>query len=215
MDEMLKALDDNWEGHDELLHMVNRLPKFGNDEACVDELVEKVIEFASREIGQYPGFAGAKSTIAVATVTGNIPMGAAVGATPDGRHAGEPISEGGISPHQGRNISGITATMNSVASLNPIYFRHGSVLNLRIDPEAVNSADKLEKLAMMVSSFHAMGGYLVQFNIVSTDTLRDAQAHPEEYRDLLVRVSTYSAYFVELSKALQDDIIARLEFHNV
>jgi len=106
----------------------------------VDSLVNEVISFASDEIGKYPGFKGAKSTIAVATITGNIPMGADVGATPDGRHAGEPISEGGISPHQGRNISGVTATMASVAHLNFLKFRHGSVLNLRIDPEAVACA---------------------------------------------------------------------------
>ena len=215
MAEMLDALDANWEGYDEMLHQVERLPKFGNDQDCVDSLVNEVISFAGDEIGKYPGFKGAKSTIAVATITGNIPMGGDVGATPDGRHAGEPISEGGISPHQGRNISGLTATMASVGRLNYLKFRHGSVLNLRIDPEAVKDQSKIDKLATLISSFHAMGGYLVQFNVVSTETLRDAQLHPEDHRDLLVRVSTYSAYFVELSKALQDDIICRLEFNEI
>ena len=215
MAQMLDALDANWVGYDDMLHQVERLPKFGNDQECVDSLVNEVISFAGDEIGKYPGFKGAKSTIAVATITGNIPMGADVGATPDGRHAGEPISEGGISPHQGRNISGLTATLASVAHLNYLKFRHGSVLNLRIDPEAVKDQNKIDKLATMVMSFHAMGGYLVQFNFVSTEMLKDAQIHPEDHRDLLVRVSTYSAYFVELSKALQDDIISRLEFNEV
>lgn len=105
--------------------------------------------------------------------------------------------------------------MASVAKLDPMNFRHGSVLNIRIDPDAVKDRSKLEKLAMLVRSFHAMGGYLVQFNIVSTDTLRQAQKHPEQYKDLLVRVSTYSAYFVELSEQLQNDIIARLSFGSV
>jgi len=215
MDEMVRALDDNWAGHDDLFHKVGRLPKFGNDQPCVDSLVDEVLAYCCKEIEKYPGYLGAKSTIAAGTVTSNILMGMDVGATPDGRHAGEPVSEGGISPHQGRNISGVTATLNSVAHLDPINFRHGSVLNIRIDPEAVSSPEKIRKLAALVSSFHAMGGYLVQFNVVSTETLRDAQIHPEDHKDLLVRVSTYSAYFVELSKALQDDIIARLEFHSV
>lgn len=118
-------------------------------------LVDDVLAFTSGEIEKIPGFYGAKSTCAAATITGNIPMGADVGALPDGRLAGEPIAEGGISPHQGRNTSGITATMASVAKLDPMNFRHGSVLNIRIDPDAVKDRSKLEKLAMLVRSFHA------------------------------------------------------------
>lgn len=212
MEQLLDALDHNFVGFEEMLHQIQLLPKFGNDEPCVDRIVNDVLRFVSEEIERIPGFAGAKSTCAAATITGNIPMGADVGAQPDGRKAGEPIAEGGISPHQGRNVSGITATMASVARLDPMNFRHGSVLNLRIDPDAVKDADKLRKLAFLVRTFHAMGGYLVQFNIVSTEMLRDAQKHPEQYKDLLVRVSTYSAYFVELSETLQNDIIARMEF---
>lgn len=215
MAQLMDALDRNFEGDEAMLHQIQRLPKFGNDEPYVDQLVDDVLAFTSGEIEKIPGFYGAKSTCAAATITGNIPMGADVGALPDGRLAGEPIAEGGISPHQGRNTSGITATMASVAKLDPMNFRHGSVLNIRIDPDAVKDRSKLEKLAMLVRSFHAMGGYLVQFNIVSTDTLRQAQKHPEQYKDLLVRVSTYSAYFVELSEQLQNDIIARLSFGSV
>ena len=215
MSEMLDAIDANFEGHDELLHAIQRAPKFGNDEPYVDQLVDDVLSFVSSEVEKYPGPFGAKSTIAVATITANIPMGGDVGALPDGRKAGQPLAEGGISPHQGRNTNGVTATMASVARLNAINFRHGSVLNVRIDPEAVKDSSKMEKLSTMVSAFHKMGGFLVQFNIVSTHTLKEAQKDPEQYKDLLVRVSTYSAYFVELSKSLQDDIIARMEFGSV
>jgi formate C-acetyltransferase len=126
-----------------------------------------------------------------------------------------PLAEGGISPHQGRNISGTTATLKSVGMLNHLKLRHGSVLNMRFDPQALKDDDKLRKLAMLVRSFHAMGGYLVQFNIVDNATLKDAQKHPEQYQDLLVRVATYSAYFIELSEQLQNDIINRLEFTTV
>ena len=101
--------------------------------------------------------------------------------------------------------------MRSVAGLDHLKLRHGSVLNLRFDPDAVKDESKMKKLTQMMRAYFAMGGFLVQFNFVSTETLRDAQAHPENYRDLVVRVATYSAYFVELSKAMQDDIIARLE----
>ncbi|MFR5701363.1 MAG: glycine radical domain-containing protein [Eubacterium ramulus] len=98
--------------------------------------------------------------------------------------------------HIRTNVSGITATMASVAKLNPLSFCNGSVLNIRLNPEAVSSDGKIKKLAILVRTFHKMGGFLVQFNVVSTETLRDAQAHPgTAYKDLLVRVSTYSAYF--------------------
>lgn len=215
MAQVMDALDANWEGYDGMYHDFIRQPKFGNDIAEVDKLVDEVLAFCSEEIAKIPGPFGAKSICAAATITANIMMGGDTGAQPDGRHAGEPLAEGGISPHQGRNTSGVTATMASVAKLNPLNFCHGSVLNLRIDPEAVKDDSKIAKLATIVAMFHKLGGYLVQFNIVDTDTLREAQLHPEQYKDLLVRVSTYSAYYVELSKALQDDIIARIEFGSV
>ncbi|MGN1413970.1 MAG: glycyl radical protein [Anaerovoracaceae bacterium] len=215
MAQVMDALDANWEGYDEMYRDFSSLPKFGNDIPEVDAMVNDVLEFCSAEVAKIPGPFGAKSICAAATITGNIQMGADTGAQPDGRHAGEPISEGGISPHQGRNNSGVTATMASVAKLNPLSFCNGSVLNIRINPDAVADDDKIRKLATLISIFHKMGGFLVQFNIVSTETLREAQKNPEQYKDLLVRVSTYSAYFVELSTTLQNDIIARMEFENV
>ena len=144
-----------------------------------------------------------------------MPLGYVVGALPDGRKAGEPLSEGGISPYQGRNVSGPTATMRSVAKLDHLKLTHGSVLNMRFNPDALKDESKMRKFASLIRTFCETGGALVQFNIVDTDTLRDAQRHPEKYRDLLVRVATYSAYFVELSPELQDDIIARMEFQEV
>jgi pyruvate-formate lyase len=190
-------------------------PQFGNDDDYADNIVNEVITHGSLEIAKYPGIAGAISNTCAAIVTANIPMGNKVGALPDGRKAGEPLSEGGISPYQGRNVNGPTATMRSVAKLDHLKLTGGSVLNMRLNPEVLKDAPKMQKFASLIRTFCETGGFLVQFNIVSTETLKEAQKHPEKYRDLLVRVATYSAYFVELSPVLQNDIIARMEFEEV
>lgn len=215
MDQVMDALDANWEGYESMYRDFCAEPKFGNDIPEVDFYVNDVLEYCAGEIAKILGPFDSKSICCAGTITANIMMGNDTGAQPDGRHAGEPIAEGGISPHQGRNVSGITATMASVAKLNPLSFCNGSVLNIRLNPEAVSSDEKIKKLAILVRTFHKMGGFLVQFNVVSTETLRDAQAHPEQYKDLLVRVSTYSAYFVELSTILQNDIINRIEMESL
>ncbi|MDB9823516.1 hypothetical protein OAC89_07445, partial [Deltaproteobacteria bacterium] len=147
--------------------------------------------------------------------TANVPLGSIVGALPDGRRSGEPLSEGGISPYQGRNVSGPTATMRSVAKLNLEKLTNGSVLNMKFNPGLLKDEIKLRKFAALIRTFCETGGFLVQFNIVDADTLRDAQRDPEKHRDILVRVATYSAYFVELPPEFQNDIIARTEFQEV
>jgi formate C-acetyltransferase len=215
MDRLIDALDKNFEGDEEMLHILASAPKFGNDDDYVDSIVDEVLAHASYEITKVKGIKGAISNAAAATVTANIPLGQEVGALPDGRRAGEPISEGGISPHQGRNVSGPTATMKSVAKLDQIKLTNGSVLNMRFNPDVLKDDSKIRKFASLVRTFCETGGFLVQFNIVGADTLRDAQKDPEKYKDLLVRVATYSAYFIELSRELQDNIIARIEFQEV
>lgn len=206
------ALAANFEGYEDLQKLLIRAPKFGNNDPYVDTLVNQVLSYVSDVVAETPGFHGAQSTAAAAAVTANIGLGMVLGATPDGRKAGEPISEGGISPAQGRNSSGTTATMLSVAGLDHSKLRHGEVLNMRINPDAVQGEEKLKKFRALILSYVRAGGFLVQFNIVSTETLRDAQLHPENHRDLVVRVATYAAYFVELGPELQNDIIRRLEF---
>jgi formate C-acetyltransferase len=142
-------------------------------------------------------------------------MGTQVGATPEGRRTGEPFAEGGISPHQGRNISGPTATLRSVSKLDHLKIRGGSVLNMKFNPDVFADEKKKANFLSMLRTYCESGGYHVQFNIISGETLRDAQKHPENYKDLLVRVATYSAYFVELSPRMQEDIIVRTEFQEV
>lgn len=212
MVELTDALARNFEGCEDLRRLLLRAPKFGNDDPYVDGLVNDVLSFVSGVVAETEGFNGAGSPVAAAAVTANIGLGMVCGATPDGRKAGEPISEGGISPAQGHNDHGATATMMSIARLDHTKLRHGEVLNMRINPEAVAGADKLDKFKALVRSYLNAGGFLVQFNIVSTETLRDAQIHPEDHRDLVVRVATYAAYFVELGAELQNDIIRRMEF---
>lgn len=215
MQEVLDALAVNFEGHEDLLFLMRRAPKWGNDDPYVDELVNRAVRLFSEVVEETPGYAGAKSTIAAAAVTANVGLGMCLGATPEGRLAGESLADGGISPTCGTNDSGITATMMSIAHLPHQCLRHGEVLNIRLDPDAVNTDAKLEKFSSLIRSYIKAGGFLVQFNIVGTGTLKDAMIHPENHRDLVVRVATYAAYFIELGSDLQNDIIRRMEFESV
>lgn len=212
MAQITEAIANNFAGFEDLRALLLRQPKFGNNDPYVDAIVNDVLSYVSDVTAQYEGFNGAGSTVAAAAVTANVGLGMVLGATPDGRLAGEPISEGGISPSQGRNTAGATASMLSIAGLDHSKLLHGEVLNLRMNPDAVSTDEKLKKFESMIRAYVNAGGFLVQFNIVSTETLRDAQLHPEDHRDLVVRVATYAAYFVELGPELQNDIIRRLEF---
>jgi formate C-acetyltransferase len=215
MSELIDALDKNFEGYDALHGALLHAPKFGNDIDYVDDIVGDILEFASSVLDRYEGIAGTKHTLAAMAGTGNFVMGSKVGALPDGRLSGKPLAEGGISPSQGKNTSGATASMRSVAKLNHTAISGGSVFNMRFNPEAVDTDEKMRKFALMLRTYCETGGFHVQFNFLSAETLRAAQADPQQYRDLLVRVATYSAYFVELSKQVQDDIIVKTEFKEV
>ena len=215
MQQMVDALDKNFEGEEKILHLIKTTPKFGNDIDYVDSIVNEVLVNVSDEFSKYEGFGGLRYTVAGGSVIANLPLGKATGALPDGRLSGLPLSEGGISPYQGRNISGPTATMKSVAKLDLIKASGGNVLNMRFSPDSLSNESKLKKFALMIRNFCETGGDLVQFNIIDTATLLDAQKHPENYRDLLVRVATYSAYFVDLPVEQQNDIIARSEFGKI
>lgn len=212
MEQVIHALDVNFEGCELEYKLLADAPKFGNDDSFVDEIVNHVLVYAAHAAASYTSYCGTPVATAAATISSNVPMGLSVGALPDGRLAGAPISEGGISPHQGRNVSGPTATLNSVANVPHEKLTNGSVLNMRFSPSALDTPEKIKKFAQMTKAYLLSGGFFVQYNFVDTETLRAAQLHPERYRDLLVRVATYSAYFVELSPDMQNDIIARMEF---
>lgn len=211
MSELIDALDANWEGYEGLHKLIMAAPKFGNDDDYVDSIVNEVLMYGADVLTHMQGACGTKINCAAAAVTANVIFGYNVGALPDGRYAGEPISEGGISPHQGRNVSGPVATYNSVSKIDHVQLTNGSVLNMRFNPATLKTEESMKKFCSMLRTFLETGGFFVQFNIVDSETLRDAQKNPDQYRDLLVRVATYSAYFVELGENLQNDIINRLE----
>jgi choline trimethylamine-lyase len=215
MPRLIEALDKNFEGEEKLLQILKKAPKFGNDDEYVDSIVNEVLTHASNEATKYVSSTGAKSNLGAGAVTASLPLGYVVGALPDGRKAGEPLAEGGISPYQGRNLSGPTATMNSIAKLDHMKITGGAVLNMRFNPDSLRDTEKLRKFVTLLRTYFETGGYHVQFNIVDSNTLREAQKYPEQYRDLLVRVATYSAYFVDLPSELQNDLIARTEFQNI
>lgn len=215
MSQLIDALDKNFEGAEDIQYMLKSAPKFGNNDDYVDLITKDILIHACDFMRVHRSFKGIKSTAAAITMTANIPLGYAVGALPDGRKSGEPLAEGGISPYQGRNVCGPTATMMSVAKLDQVKLSNGSILNMRFSPSAVKDEAKMKKFATLIRTFCEMGGNLVQFNFIDNETLKDAQKNPESYKDLLVRVATYSAYFVELSPELQNDIINRIEFDEV
>jgi choline trimethylamine-lyase len=212
MSRLIDALDRNFEGSEDILGLIRSAPKFGNDNDYVDSIVSEVFQHAHDAMAKHKGFAGAICNLQAGAVTANLSLGKVIGATPDGRKASDPLAEGGVSPHQGRNVSGPTATLRSVAKLKLENLTGGSVLNMRFSPDTLKDDSKMARFISMFRTYFETGGYLVQFNIVSTEMLKDAQLRPEEYKDLLVRVATYSAYFIDLPKEVQDDIIARIEF---
>lgn len=210
MKQLLEALKSNFEGYDELRKKVDAVPKFGNDIDYVDDIAKELVDMYCTDIQSYRDSRGWPYTVSLQAVTGNIAFGFACGATPDGRLAGTPFNDG-ISPTQGRNVNGITASFKSICKLNLAQAHQGSVVNLTISPAFVDTPEKMERFMALIQTYRQLGGYLVQFNFVNTGMLKAAQENPEQYRDLMVRVSTYSTYFVELSKMVQDDIIARFE----
>ena len=214
-DRLLRLLDNNLEGDDEAVYLLRRVPKFGNNQPYVDDLTRDVLARSCDYLHTHTSYRGVKTTAACLAMTINIPFGHVVGAQPDGRKRDMPLSEGGISPYQGRNTAGFTSTLASVAHLDQVKLSHGSILNVRLSAKAVSSPAGIGKFADALLAFCETGGDLVQFNFVDGQVLRDAQIHPERYRDLLVRVATYSAYYVELSRDLQDDIIRRYEFDRI
>lgn len=214
MDRVITALEKDFEGEEEVLHLLSTAPKYGNDDDYVDTVVSDVLLHACEQIAGRKGACGITFNCGVSSVTANVPFGWAIGALPDGRRAGLPLTEG-ESPCSGRNVSGPTSTYRSAAKLDHVKFTNGSVLNMKFSPASLRDQTSLRKFASMARTFLETGGFLVQFNIIDTATLRAAQREPERYRDLLVRVATYSAYFVELGPELQEDIIRRMEFEEL
>ena len=187
----------------------NQSPKWGNDNDQADELMQMVFDAFFRAVDGRPNLRGGRYHIDMLPTTCHIYFGSVTGATPDGRGAGTPLSEG-ISPVQGADRQGPTAVLSSAAKMDHVR-TGGTLLNMKFSPDSLAEDRDLDNLAGLIRGYFRLGGHHVQFNVVSAETLRDAQAHPEAHRDLIVRVAGYSDYFCDISRELQDEIISRTE----
>jgi trans-4-hydroxy-L-proline dehydratase len=210
METLLNILADDFAGAEEIRsELVYNTPKYGNDDDYADAQAVWVFEQFHRAVDGRPNFRGGRTHINMLPTTSHVYFGSVVGATPDGRHAWQPLSEG-ISPFQGADVSGPTAVLRSAAKIDHLK-TGGTLLNQKFTPGFFNGAQAVRKITQLVRGYFRMMGHHIQFNVVSADILREAQKHPERYRDLIVRVAGYSDYFNDLSPALQDEIIRRTE----
>ena len=194
----------------ELLNMIDEITKFGNDDEEVDAFAREAAYTYTRPLLQYKNPRGGQFQAGLYPVSANVPLGAQTGATPDGRFAGVPVADG-VSPTAGRDVQGPTAAANSVAKLDHGIASNGTLFNQKVHPSALSGAAGLENFVNLIRTYFDNKGMHMQFNVVSRETLLDAQKHPENYKHLVVRVAGYSALFTTLSKSLQDDIIRRTE----
>ncbi len=214
MDALCEALDRDWEGRDDLRALALKCSKYGNDEDGVDRLAVEISDFFHKKIRSRRDWFGSPFNSAFMGISNYIPAGSVVGATPDGRRARSPLTEG-CSAHAGTDAASPTAVMKSAAKINHDEHAGGTLLNLKFTPGALKTDRGVANLAAMIRAYFELGAFHVQFNVISKETLLAAQENPEEHQDLLVRVAGYSARFVTLSRTVQDAIIARTSYDRV
>ncbi len=214
--EMKEALRSNWQGEgcERIRKLCLTAPKYGNDDDYADSTAAGLYQFWAEIAASLDTALGGKHKPAAISITSQAPGGALTGATPDGRFAGECLADGTMSAMRGRDTRGITGLVKSAAKINQVPYQ-STLMNVRFHPSALATTEDLSKLSMLIHTYFEMGGKHMQFNVVTRDTLLDAQKHPENHRDLVVRVAGYSAYFVQLSKTVQDEIIGRTEHQSV
>ena len=198
------------ENGERLLKLIDQVPKFGNDIPEVDAFARDVAYTYTRPLQEYKNPRGGIFQAGLYPVSANVPLGAQTGATPDGRLAGTPVADG-VSPSAGKDVNGPTAAANSVARLDHYIASNGTLFNQKFHPSALSGREGLEKFVALIRAYFDQKGSHMQFNVVSRETLLDAQKNPEKYKHLVVRVAGYSALFTTLSRSLQDDIINRTE----
>jgi formate C-acetyltransferase len=205
--ELAEALANDFSNREPLRQMLlRRAPKYGNDDDYVDMIAAEVVEQFGGELDKYENFRGGKYQMGIFSVAFHIAMGAFTGPTPDGRRMSE-ILANGITPQTGMALGGPTAIVMSAAKLDQSAISNGNTLILRFQPETNGSQSA--RLRDLIKTYFGLGGMQLQFNMVDTKTLLDAQAHPEKHRDLVVRIAGYSVLFTNLSKKAQDEIISR------
>lgn len=210
MEELMAGISDNFQGHDQLLNMVrNKTPKYGNDEDYADDIMKSVFEMYRKEVTGRPNMNGGFYRINMLPTTCHVYFGEVMTASPNGRLAHKPVSEG-ISPEKGADINGPTAVIKSASKMDHLQ-TGGTLLNQKFTPQVVAGEEGLKQMANLVRTYFNMDGHHIQFNVIDRETLIQAQKHPEDYKDLIVRVAGYSDHFRNLSKELQDEIINRTE----
>ncbi len=208
--ELLRALQNDFKGSEAIREkLLNESPKYGNDDDQADSILKLVFEEYFAAIDGRPNNKGGFFRVNLLPTTVHVYFGSVIGATADGRKAGMPLSEG-ISPVQGADTNGPTAVIKSAAKIDHLR-TGGTLLNQKFTPQVLESEEGIDKAASLIRSYFRMDGHHIQFNVVTADTLRQAQRHPEEYKDLIVRVAGYSDYFVDLTDELQEEIIRRSE----
>ncbi len=202
--------DAQKEKYAKMLAAIEAIPKFGNDIPEVDAFARDVAYTYTRPMETYKNPRGGQFQAGLYPVSANVPLGAQTGATPDGRLAFTPVADG-VSPSAGKDVNGPTAAANSVSKLDHFIASNGTLYNMKFHPTALAGTHGLQNFVSLVRGYFDQKGAHMQFNVVSRETLRDAQKHPEKYKSLVVRVAGYSALFTTLSRSLQDDIIKRTE----
>lgn len=211
-DELIQVIKANFktpEGEKIRARLINRFEKYGNDIDEVDNISADLLRFYCKEVEQHFNPRGGHFTPGSYTVSAHVPLGSVVGATPDGRLAGDRLADGGLSPMGGQDSQGPTAVLKSVSKLDNYLLSNGTLLNVKFTPATLAGDGGLNKLADFLQAFSKLKLQHIQFNVVNADTLREAQQRPQDFAGLVVRVAGYSAFFVELSKEIQDDIIHR------
>ncbi|MCX7876426.1 MAG: glycyl radical protein [Melioribacteraceae bacterium] len=214
LEELKKILDNNFNDNDFIRKMfLYESPKYGNDDDYADNITRQVFESYFKAIDGRPNTKGGHFRVNLLPTTCHVYFGNVLGATPDGRLAKEPVSEG-ISPVQGADVNGPTAVIKSASKIDHLR-TGGTLLNQKFTPNFLSTEEGIEKVLYLIRTYFRMDGHHIQFNVVNAETLRDAQKHPEKYRDLIVRVAGYSDYFVDLGEDLQNEIIRRTEHMNL
>jgi pyruvate formate-lyase/glycerol dehydratase family glycyl radical enzyme len=211
LDEVLDAVSKNFEGKEDLRNLLKAAPKYGNDDDYVDEIFSDLSLWTQHRIGEEKNAFGSRLWTGRSGAVVHVLMGQKTGALPDGRKAGEPLADGFLSPSQGMDVKGPTAVFNSASKVNHGENNFAALMNMKFDRKIFNNRANIIKLGQMIESFFKNGGFHIQINILGKETLIEAQKHPEQYGNLLVRVAGYSAFFVDLPREIQDEIISRTE----
>ena len=208
--ELYDAIKNNWEGYEDLRsYILNEAPHYGNGIPECDRFAAFAAQCFADAVNKLTGPRG-RCSAGLYPVTTNVMFGMVTPATPDGRKKGEPLADGIAAP-QGYDKNGPTAVISSVAAIKQTEFPNGTLMNLKFHPTALTGEDGWRKLMQLMQTYFEMGGMELQINVISSDTLRDAQKNPDKHKNLVVRVAGFSAYFVELHPTGQNDLIRRTE----